>query len=454
VFYIKNKIKLNPDSYYNSLLFIICTIQSITPGIIIALVFIVFFLYLSAIYSGAEVAFFSLSVPEINEIKEGKGKPGEVASNLIKAPERILATLLIAVNFSNIGVVILSTYVINSLFDFSLQPLLGFFINAILVTFFILLLAEILPKVYATCNTIKFAKKSAIYVLAAEKLFYLMSSLLILTTTLIDKRLAKKKQNISIDDLSHALELTYNEQTDEKEILEGIVNYGNKDVKEIMRPRIDVVAVDISSDCKQLIDVIVNSGYSRIPVYDESFDNIKGILYIKDLLPHINKNDKFNWQQLIRKPYFVPETKMINDLLQEFQQKKIHLAVVIDEYGGTSGIITLEDILEEIVGEINDEYDQDESNYIKIDDNNFVFEGKVLLNDFCKIIHCDDEEFNEVKGNADTLAGLILEMTGEIPQKNEKLVYKNYIFIITVVDARRIKKVKLTIKKSQNQTSR
>ena len=281
-----------------------------------------------------------------------------------------------------------------------------------------------------------------------------MSSLLILTTTLIDKRLAKKKQNISIDDLSHALELTYNEQTDEKEILEGIVNYGNKDVKEIMRPRIDVVAVDISSDCKQLIDVIVNSGYSRIPVYDESFDNIKGILYIKDLLPHINKNDKFNWQQLIRKPYFVPETKMINDLLQEFQQKKIHLAVVIDEYGGTSGIITLEDILEEIVGEINDEYDQDESNYIKIDDNNFVFEGKVLLNDFCKIIHCDDEEFNEVKGNADTLAGLILEMTGEIPQKNEKLVYKNYIFIITVVDARRIKKVKLTIKKSQNQTSR
>ena len=445
---------MDSDSYYSGLLLIISTIQSIAPGIIIALVFIVFFLYLSAIYSGAEVAFFSLSVNEINEIKEGKGKPGKVASNLMKAPEKILATLLIAVNFSNIGVVILSAFVINSLFDFSLQPLLGFFINAILVTFIILLLAEILPKVYATSNTKKFAEKSAIYILVAEKIFYPLALLLIQTTKLIDKRLAKKKQNISLDDLSHALELTYNEQTDEKEILEGIVSYGNKDVKEIMRPRLDVVTVDSSVEFNKLIEIIVNSGYSRIPVYEESFDNIKGILYIKDLLPHINKKEKFNWLQLIRKPYFVPETKMINDLLQEFQQKKIHLAVVIDEYGGTSGIITLEDIIEEIVGEINDEYTQDESNYIKLDDNNFVFEGKILLNDFCKIIHCNDDEFNEVKGNADTLAGLILEMTGEIPQKNEKLVFKNYSFLITAVDARRIKKVKLSIKKSPNQTAR
>jgi len=278
-----------------------------------------------------------------------------------------------------------------------------------------------------------------------EKIFKPISSILIYSTSIVNKRFARKKQNISMDDLSKAMELPSTTITEDEKILKGIVKFRNIDVKEIMKSRLDVVAIDMQTKFSKLLPQIIESGYSRIPVYSGSFDNIRGILYIKDLLPHLNKNDTFKWQSLIRSPYFVPETKKINDLLEEFQSKKIHLAMVVDEYGGTHGIITLEDILEEIVGEIADESDEDEPTYVRLDESNYLFEGKTLLNDFYKIINTSDNIFNEIKGDADTLAGLILEIKGEIPEKNDIIRYKKFSFIIDSVDFRRIKRIRVKI---------
>ncbi|MBI5218236.1 MAG: gliding motility-associated protein GldE [Bacteroidia bacterium] len=422
-------------------------LHPVTPGIIYGIIAIVALLFFSAIFSGAEISYFSLSPAEVNALHENPGKNNALIIKLLDAPNKLLATLLIANNFVNIGIVIIYTYIVNSIFDFSAAPILGFAIQVVVITLFILLFGEILPKVYATQHTLKFASFVALPVYISEKIFYPLSALLINSTSVINKKIAGKKPNISIGELSHALELTSGELTEEKEILEGIVKFGNIDVKEIMKSRVDVMSVDIGTDSAQLLSLIVDTGYSRIPVYEETSDNIKGILYVKDMLPYIYKNESFQWQHLLRPPYFVPETKKINDLLQEFQQKKIHLAVVIDEYGGVSGIVTMEDILEEIVGEINDEYDNEENNYIKLDEHTYIFEGKTLLNDLCKILHCEDNEFDEVKGSADTIAGVLLELTGEIPQKNEKVIYKNYTFLVTSADNRRIKKVKITVKK-------
>lgn len=441
---------MSTDPYYTTSLLLSIVFHPVSVGFIVGIIAILILLFCSAIFSGSEVSFFSLTPSEIQSLQEKQSKNNNILLNLLKFPDRLLATLLIGNNFVNIGIVIIFTYLTNSIADFSAYPVLGFVIQVILVTLLILFFGEIMPKVYATRHALKFALVIAYPISFVGKLLYPLSYLLINSTSAINKRLVKKKQNISINELSHALELASDELNEEKEILEGIVKFGNIDVKEIMKSRVDVVSVDFATSYDKLLALITSTGYSRIPIFEDTFDNIKGILYVKDLIPYINSSDTFQWQQLIREPYFIPETKKINDLMQEFQKKKIHMAIVIDEYGGASGVVTLEDILEEIVGEINDEYDKEESNYVRIDDHNYIFEGKVLLNDLCKILQCDDMEFDEVKGDADTVAGLILELTGTIPQKNEKIVFKNYIFLVVAADNRRVKKVKVTIKKKNN----
>lgn len=422
----------------------------VTPGIIISLLLIIVLLMLSAAISGSEIAMFSLSPAELNEIRNSNNKTNQLIIHLLEKPKRLIATILIANNFVNVSIVILSSYIMAGLFDFSESPLMGFFIQVIVVTALLLLFGEIMPKIYASQNVLSFARFMAKPLLILRRIFYPLSSVLVQSTSVIDKRIARKGHEISIDDLSEALELTTSDNKtpeEEKKILKGIVKFGDTSVREIMRPRIDVTAVDDSTSYNQLMGIILDSGYSRIPVYHENFDHVTGILYIKDLLPHFNQSDDFNWQHLQRPAFFIPENKRINDLLQEFQTKKIHLAVAVDEYGGTSGIVTLEDILEEIVGEINDEFDSESDNihYSKIDDNNYVFEGKTLLNDFCKLLGIEDRIFDEAKGESDTLAGLMLELAGKIPEPSEKFRFGKYVFQAETVDKRRIKKIRVII---------
>jgi len=325
----------------------------------------------------------------------------------IESPERLLATILITNNFINIAIVIISAFVMNSLIHFVDSPILEFILQVIIVTFILLLFGEVLPKLYANQVAVSFAQFMISPIKIFEKIFYPLASFLIFSTSIVKKRLAKKKQNISIDELSDALELTKEDITDEKNLLESIIKFGDISVSEIMTPRIDVAAIDIKKMLKELISTVVEYGYSRIPVYSENIDNIKGILYIKDLLPHFKKTDSFKWQTLIRPPYYVPDNKKIDDLLKEFQTKKIHMAIVVDEYGGTRGIVTLEDIIEEIVGEIIDESDEDEIIYQQLDEKTWLFDGKVQLNDFLKIIGLPPDIFDQIRGDADTLAGLI-----------------------------------------------
>jgi gliding motility-associated protein GldE len=365
-------------------------------------------------------------------------------------PEKLLATILVFNNLINIGIIIISAYLSSSLFDFSDAALLGFIIEVVAITFVIVFFCEILPKIYSIRYSDKVARIMAIPLFISEKVFRPINFLLINSSSLINKRFSQSRKNISMDDLSTALDLTEQGISEEKKILKGIVKFGNIDVREIMTPRVDILGIPIQMKLKKLIAHIIDSGYSRIPVYHQDLDNIKGILYIKDLLPHLGKPDSFKWQSLMRPTFYVPETKKINDLLKEFQTSKIHMAVVIDEYGGTSGIVTLEDILEEIVGEITDESDDEEMYHIRIDDNNFLFEGKILLNDFFKIISTDEHVFDEVKGEAETLAGLILELKGELPKKNETFTYKNFLFTVKSVDNRRIKQIQVTIDQNAN----
>jgi putative hemolysin len=415
---------------------------------IIGLVLIITLLFLSAMISGSEIAFFSLDHNNIAEIKKNPGKSGNLVIKLIEKPKWLLSTILIANNVINIAIIILSSFVMRSLFDFSNNPALGFFIQVIMVTFLLLLFAEVLPKLYAKQHALKFASIMVVPLLALKTLFYPLSSLLIYSTNLIDKRIARKRPNISMNELSHALDITTSHESEEnKRILKGIVQFGNIYAREIMKSRMDVVAVDLTTNFKDLIKIILEAGYSRIPVYKDTFDNIEGILYIKDLLPHIEEGDNFEWQKLIRSSFYVPESKKINDLLKEFQEKKIHLAIVVDEYGGTSGIITLEDIMEEIVGEINDEFDVEEAVYSKIDDNTYVFEGKTLLKDFAKITDSNYSIFDSVKGEADTIAGLLLEIKQDLPFKGEIISYECFEFEVESVDKKRIKRVKITITK-------
>lgn len=420
--------------------------KNIDSSSIIGIFVVILLLLSSALISGSEVAFFSLS--PANKIKLSDEKSGKSLKvvELLDAPERLLATILITNNFVNIAIVLLSTYLTDKIIYFEdISDAMVFTIKVVLVTFLLLLFGEIIPKVYASRFCLQFSLFMAFPIFWLDKLFKPLSLVLINSTSFIKKRLDKKKPDISINDLSNALELTENQIKDNKKILEGIVSYGTTDASEIMKPRVDVVAIDISQSFEEVLEKIKQNNYSRIPVFEETLDTIKGVLFVKDLLPHFNKPD-FNWQSLIRKAYFVPESKKINDLLLDFQSKKIHIALVSDEYGGISGIVTLEDVVEEIVGDIVDEFDGEDIVYTKIDNYNYIFEGKTLLIDFYKILKLDDDIFDKIRGEADTLAGLILEIKGEIPTINSVVEYQNFIFKIIASDNRRIKKIKLTLK--------
>jgi gliding motility-associated protein GldE len=397
----------------------------------------------SAFISGAEVAYFSLDTSELEELE----KDGETVLKLLKKPNQLLATILIANNFINVGIIVISAFLTSNAISFPEGSNLEFVFQVIVITSLLVLFGEITPKVYANNNPISFSLKMAKPLVFLEKIFYPLSYILVTTTSFIDKRLAAKQTEISIEEISKALDITEHEsKEEERRILRSIVEFGNTDVKEIMKSRVDVLAIDKKIQFPDLLKVIVSSGYSRIPVYEGQFDNVLGILYIKDLIPHLDGDEEeFDWLSLCRAPYFVPETKMINDLLKEFQLKKNHLAIVVDEYGGTSGIVTLEDVLEEIVGEINDEFDVDDNIYSKLDDKNFIFEGKISLIDFLKIVKGEIDYFDDLKGESDSLAGLVLEVKGRIPKIGEVCKIPPYTMVVESADLRRIKRVKVTI---------
>lgn len=423
-------------------------LKPLSLGATIGIIVMFFLLFCSAMISGSEIAFFSLKHSQLKKIQLKKGKHSLIFK-LLDTPKRLLATILISNNFVNVAIVILSTYITSELFNLVDFQIIAFVIQVILITSFILFFGEILPKIYANQNNEKFAGFMAGTLLFLIKLFYPISSLLLRSTSIIDKKISKKKSELSMKDLSEAIDITTDEKTsiEETKILKGIVKFGNIEVREIMKARTNVTAIDSEAKFDELLKLINESGFSRIPVFKENFDQVIGILYIKDLLTYLEKDNSFNWRSLLRPAFFVPENKKINDLLKEIQEKKIHLAIVVDEYGGTSGIVTLEDILEEIVGEISDEFDSidDEKLFSKIDNNNYIFEGKIMLIDLCKILDIDDSIFDEVKGDSDTLAGLILELEGKIPAKEEKIEFGIFTFIILAADKRRIKKIKLTI---------
>ena len=420
------------------------SINNLSLELILLFIIIGFLILFSALISGSEVAFFSLNPNSWKKNNLSSSK--KLIYKLLKEPNNLLATILVANNFFNVAIIILSTYITAELFNFSNSPIIEFTIQVVVVTFILLLLGEVIPKVFANQKSLLFASLMSRPVYILSKIFYPINKILVSSSTIIEKKFQNKGYKISIDELSTALEIAGDNDTneDEKRILKSIVQFGNIDVKQIMKSRIDIISIEESFSFNKIKSIIISSGYSRIPVYKDNFDNVTGVLYIKDLLPHLKK-DKFNWKKLIRTPFFVPESKMIDDLLKEFQIKKIHLAIVVDEYGGTSGIVTLEDIIEEIVGEINDEFDDDGNVYSKLDDKNYVFEGKTPLTDIIKVLNIEADFFNEIKGDSDTLAGLILEINGKIPIKNDVIKFKNYKFTIESSDKKRVKRIKLSI---------
>jgi len=442
----------DPFSYINAI--ILQSNQINHLGLIIGFVVVFILLLCSALISGSEVAYFSLLPKSIHNLRSNPSKRNNASLKLLKNPELLLATILVANNFINIGIVILSTYLTTPIIDFIENDIIKIIFQLVVITFVLLLLGELMPKILASKYSRRFAVFMAIPLTIISKIFYPISIVLIKSTSFINKKLKSRKQNISMDELSQAIELASDDLDEEKEILEGIVNFSNIEVKAIMKPRMDVVAIEYNNSFNKVISVIVETGYSRLPVYKESFDNIKGVLYIKDLLAFVNieNKDNFVWQKLIRPHYQIPETKKINDLLEDFQKRKMHMAIVKDEYGGTSGVVTLEDILEEIVGEITDESDLVSELYQKLNENTWEFIGKASLTDFCKIIDEDYELFDDVRGDNDSLAGLILELKGNIPTKNEIVKFDKFEFKITAVDQRRIKKieVKRIIKKNSD----
>lgn len=403
-------------------------------------------LFLSALISAAEVALFSLSPNDVAKLSNENPKKGKLLDKILQKPKKLLATLLLANNFLNIGVVIIFSIVGSSLFENIQSPVIKFIVEVVLVTFLILLFGEVLPKIYASRNSLKFSAFIIVPLSFLDKLLSPVSIPMRNISNILHNKLGNQKSNISVNQLSQALELTSPEDTttDEHKILEGIVSFGNTDTKQVMSPRIDVFALDIDETFSEIYPKIVDKGYSRIPVFKDNIDHIVGVLFVKDLIPHIHKKE-FEWDKLIRTPFFVPENKKLDDLLKDFQTMKSHIAVVVDEYGGTSGIVTLEDIIEEIVGDISDEFDDENINFSQIDEKNFIFEGKINLKDFYKITGLDEEPFEAKKGEAETLAGFILENLGHFPKKSQKIHFSSTFFVIEVVDKRRIKQIKVTL---------
>lgn len=424
--------------------------MSPSMGAIIAGLMACILLFVSGFASGSEIAFFSLSPSDLNELDEEKSDVDRDIKALREDSERTLATILITNNLVNVTIIMLCNYFFAHLVDFGSAYWLQFLCITVLLTFLLLLFGEIMPKIYTGQHPLRFCRRVAGGILFCRKIFYPFATILLRSGLLAEKVVQKDNRLLSVDDLEQALELTDKEDIkEEQRMLEGIVRFGDETAKEIMTSRQDVVDLDFKSSFDEVLQCIVANNYSRIPVYQDNSDNVRGILYIKDLLPHLSKGNNFRWQSLIRPPYFVPETKKIDDLLREFQENKVHIAIVVDEFGGTSGIVTLEDILEEIVGEINDEYDEDEKNYVRVNANTFVFEGKTLLSDFYKILKLDDDVFEDVGGDADTLAGLLLEIKGDFPGLHEKIEYQNFRFEVLDMEERRISKVKVVIKQEQ-----
>ncbi len=408
---------------------------------------LVILLILSALASGSEVAFFSLTRNQINTCKISESRSDKIIFQLISEPQKLLATIVILNNFVNIGIVTISTFITWKIFGTS--SLVGIVVVGLtfVITFTLVFFGEITPKVYSNTNALKVARITAGFLFVLSKILKPLSWFLLSVSALIEKRVQKKAYQISKEEIRQALELTTEETSEEeKEILKGIVNFGSLSVRQVMKSRMDITAFEFETDFHTLLNKIRKTGYSRIPAYKDTIDNIEGILYIKDLLPYLDRGRDFTWQTLLRPGYFVPENKKIDSLLKDFQEKRVHIAVVVDEYGGTSGIITMEDIIEEIVGEINDEFDEDEIAYNKLDDNTYIFEGKTSLNDFCKVVEVNPEVFEKVKGESESLGGLLLELHNKLPRIGEKIEFSNFVFTAVSVDNKRIKRIRVLIK--------
>lgn len=439
---------MDPDSYL-SVFSSAIEITAPSGGAILAIVLAGLFLCVSAFVSASEIAYFSLTSEELQEFDEESPRD-RLVKRLLARPEHLLATILISNNLVNVAVVILCNFFFSDILHFN-SEVLDFIFQTILLTFLLLLFGEVIPKFYANLKPVVWARKSCKGLSLLGKIFSPLANFLVRSTHIVNKRIVRKNTNISMNELSQALEMTNVGANDEKEMLEGIIKFGGKTVEEVMTARVDITDIEMRTDFKQLLDTIIETGYSRLPVYDTTEDDIKGIIYSKDLLPHIGQEASFDWHKLMRRAYFVPETKMIDDLLEEFRTKKIHMAIVVDEFGGTSGIVTMEDILEEIVGDISDEYDEEEKNYTKIDENTYIFEGKILLNDFYKITGLDENEFGDKAEDAETLAGLILDIKEDFPKIKEQIDYGRCQFIVLELDKRRIGKVKVIINSSSEE---
>ncbi len=446
------EIALDPDPHLLSVL-ANGFYKGFPPEAVLTTVILLFMLAASGLISGSETAFFSFQPTDLNKLKKHHGRRGQKVLALRNKPKELLATILISNNFINVGIVVISTYLTTLMFNLKSHPALTFLVQIVIVTSFLLIFGEILPKIYANKKPVSFALPMVDAIAVLMWFFKPLSMLLVKSTAVIDKKLATKKTAVSMSELSEAIDMTVDDSTpeEEKKILKGIATFGEKEASEVMRSRVDVTAIDKASSFPEVIHTVTESGYSRIPVYHESLDRVEGLLYIKDLLPYIDGDEKeyrdMDWTTLIRPAFFVPENKKINDLMQEFRDKKIHMAIVVDEYGGTSGIITLEDVLEEIVGEISDEFDVESESfhYKKLGDNTYLFDAKTLLNDVCKILEMDDGVFDEARGESDSLGGLILELEGKIPAKGEKIKFRRFTFEIMDADERKINKVKITV---------
>ena len=419
----------------------------VSLGVVIAILITIVLLGLSAFASASEIAYFSLSPSDLSELSEERTEQDKAINMLRDDSERTLATILITNNFVNVTIIMLCNYIFTSLVYFGEKAYwLQFLIVTVLLTFLLLLFGEIIPKVYSREEPLAFCRRSVSGILFFRRLFWVFGSILLRSGFLASKVIKNDQQMLSVDELEHALELTdKNDIKEEQKMLQGIVRFGDETVREVMTSRQDIVALNINSPFSDVLKSIIENNYSRIPVYQNNDDNIKGVLYIKDLLPHLAKPTSFKWQTLMRPPHFVPETKRLDDMMKDFKENKVHIAIVVDEFGGTSGLITLEDILEEIVGEINDEYDEEDTSYSKLNYNTYVFDGKTLLSDVTKILEVDDDYFSEIEGDADSLAGLLLEIKGDFPTMHERIEYRNFMFEILKVDGRRISKVKITI---------
>ena len=419
----------------------------ISLGVVIAILITIVLLGLSAFASASEIAYFSLSPSDLSELSEERTEQDKAINMLRDDSERTLASILITNNFVNVTIIMLCNYIFTSLVYFGEKAYwLQFLIVTVLLTFLLLLFGEIIPKVYSREDPLAFCRRSVSGILFFRRLFWVFESILLRSGFLASKVIKNDQQMLSVDELEHALELTdKNDIKEEQKMLQGIVRFGDETVREVMTSRQDIVALNINSSFSDVLKSIVENNYSRIPVYQNNDDNIKGVLYIKDLLPHLTKPTSFKWQTLMRPPHFVPETKRLDDMMKDFKENKVHIAIVVDEFGGTSGLITLEDILEEIVGEINDEYDEEDTSYSKLNYNTYVFDGKTLLSDVTRILEVDDDYFSEIEGDADSLAGLLLEIKGDFPTMHERIEYRNFMFEILKVDGRRISKVKITI---------